>query len=136
MTTPGAVIAPREPLLDIVPQDAFLVVETRVRPEDISYVRAGAKADVRLTGLRQRTTPSVPGTVRYVSADRVEERAGLPAYYIVHVEISAAALEQAGKLRLQAGMPAEVFIETQPRTALEYLVDPALGFLQRSLREQ
>ena len=46
------------------------------------------------------------------------------------------ALRKAGDLKLQAGMPAEVFIQTASRNALQYLVDPVLGFLQRSLREQ
>jgi hypothetical protein len=42
----------------------------------------------------------------------------------------------AGNLQLQAGMPAEVFIQTTSRNALQYLLDPVLGFLQRSMREQ
>jgi len=44
-------------------------------------------------------------------------------------------LKQAGNLHLQAGMPAEVFIQTAARTALQYLFDPITGFLQRSMRE-
>lgn len=132
----GAVIAPRDPLLDIVPENPVLLVEARVRPEDISFVHPDAKADVRLTAFRQRITPTVEGTVSYISADRLVDKNNNAPYYMVHVRVSPEALRQAGDLKLQAGMPAEVFIQTTARNALQYLLDPILGFLQRSLREQ
>jgi len=56
-------------------------------------------------------------------------------YYVVHVRVTPEALAKAGDLRLQAGMPAEVFIKTEARSALLYVLDPISGFLQRSLRE-
>ena len=136
ITTVGAVIGPRDPILDIVPENLELIVEGRVRPEDINYVRMGAEADVRLTSFRQRITPVVEGKVIYVSADRIEDRRRAPAYYVVHVRVTPEALAKAGDLKLQAGMPAEVYIKTPPRTALQYVLDPISGFLQRSLREQ
>jgi HlyD family type I secretion membrane fusion protein len=136
VTSVGAVIAPREPILDIVPEDPDLLVEARVRPEDVNYVRTGSLADVRLTAFRQRITPTVEGKVVYISADRLVDKATNAPYYTVHVRVSPEALHKAGDLKLQAGMPAEVFIQTSARNALQYLVDPILGFLQRSLREQ
>jgi HlyD family type I secretion membrane fusion protein len=136
VTSVGAVIAPRDPLLDIVPENPVLLVEARVRPEDISFVHPDAKADVRLTAFRQRITPTVEGTVSYISADRLVDKNNNAPYYMVHVRVSPEALRQAGDLKLQAGMPAEVFIQTTARNALQYLLDPILGFLQRSLREQ
>ena len=137
VTSVGAVIAPREPILDIVPDNADLLVEARVRPEDVTFVHLDAHADVRLTAFRQRITPTVDGTVTYISADRLvdKDNKNMP-YYAVHVRVSPEALKKAGDLRLQAGMPAEVFIKTTPRNALEYLIDPVLAFLQRSLRER
>ncbi|HXV11482.1 MAG TPA: HlyD family type I secretion periplasmic adaptor subunit [Burkholderiales bacterium] len=137
VTSVGAVIAPREPILDIVPDNADLLVEARVRPEDVTFVHVDAHADVRLTAFRQRITPTVNGTVTYISADRLVDKDNKNApYYMVHVRVSPDSLKRAGDLQLQAGMPAEVFIQTTPRNALEYLVDPILAFLQRSLREQ
>ena len=136
VTSIGAVIAPREALLDIVPEDADLLVEARVRPEDVTFVHLDAHADVRLTAFRQRMTPTVNGTVTYISADRLVDRENKNVpYYAVHVRVSPEALKQAGGLQLQAGMPAEVFIQTTSRNALQYLIDPILAFLQRSLRE-
>jgi HlyD family type I secretion membrane fusion protein len=136
VTSVGAVIAPREPILDILPEDPDLLVEARVRPEDVNYVRTGSPADVRLTAFRQRMTPTVEGKVVYISADRLVDKTTNTPYYVVHVRVSPEALRKAGDLKLQAGMPAEVFIQTASRNALQYLVDPVLGFLQRSLREQ
>jgi len=132
----GAVIAPREPILDIVPENPDLLVEARVRPEDVNYVKIDSPADVRLTAFRQRITPTVEGKVVYISADRLVDKTTNAPYYAVHVRVSPEALHKAGDLKLQAGMPAEVFIQTTPRNALQYLLDPILGFLQRSLREQ
>jgi HlyD family type I secretion membrane fusion protein len=134
-TTVGAVIGPRDPILDIVPENIELLVEGRVRPEDVNYVHAGAEADVRLTSFRQRITPVVDGKVIYVSADRIEDRDQRTAYYVVHVRVTPEALVKAGDLKLQAGMPAELYIKTAPRSALMYVLDPVTGFLQRSLRE-
>jgi HlyD family type I secretion membrane fusion protein len=132
----GTAIGPREPILDIVPTSPDLLVEARIRPEDIAYVRAEATADVRLTAFRYRLTPTVEGKVVYVSADRLIDRATGAPYYTVHVRVPDKALREAGDLKLQAGMPAEVYVQTSRRSALEYLLDPVLGFMQRSMREQ
>jgi len=134
-TTVGAVIGPRDAILDVVPDNIELIIEGRIRPEDINYVTVGAEADVRLTSFRQRITPTVSGSVIYVSADRMEDKVDRMVYYMVHVRVTPEALAKAGDLRLQAGMPAEVFIKTEARSALLYVLDPISGFLQRSLRE-
>lgn len=135
ITSVGAVIAPREPILDIVPADADLIIEARVQPKDISSLHEGAEADVRLTSFRRRLTPVVPGEVSYISADRLEDKANNTYYYVAHVKVTPEALRDAGDLWLQAGMPADVYIKTTDRTALQYFLDPIVGFLQRSLRE-
>ncbi len=135
VTSAGAVIGPRDPLLDIVPADSKLLVEGRIRPEDIDYVRIGSDADVRLTAFKARTTPVVAGTVAYVAADRLVDRATNAPYYQVHVDVSQTSLAQAGGIALRAGMPAEIYIKTAERTALQYLLEPMTAFLRKSLRE-
>ena len=130
----GSVVGPREVLMEIVPDEKRLVVEARIRPEDINYVRPGSHADVRLTAYPQRSAPLVAGAVRYVSADRlVEPQTGIP-HYIAHIEVPAHKLLEAG-LRLQAGMPAEVFVRTDDRTALDYLAAPVTSYFRRAMRE-
>src|SRR5690606_13800003 len=129
--SPGAVVGPREVLLEIVPEEKRLILEGRIRPEDVNHVRAGAEADVRLTAYKQRTTPLVEGRVSYVSPDRlVDEQTGAP-YYAVHVDVSPEGLKKAGSLRLQAGMPAELYVRTDERTALDYLLAPVTEALRR-----
>ena len=135
VTSAGAVVGPRDPLLDIVPTDSKLIVEGRIRTEDINYVRVGGDADVRLTAFKARITPVVEGKVVYVSADRLVDRATNMPYYTVNIDVPLESLKQAGDIKLQAGMPAEVFINTGARTTLEYLLDPVTAFLRRSFRE-
>lgn len=135
VTTVGFTVGPREPLMDIVPANPDLIVEARIRPEDINNVREGAEADVRLTSFKQRLVPVVAGKVSYVSADRLTERQTGAPYYAAYVRIDPAALQEAGNLHLQAGMPAEVYVRTVDRTALMYLLDPVTGYIRKAMRE-
>jgi HlyD family type I secretion membrane fusion protein len=131
----GAVIGPRDILMEIVPDEKRLIIEARIRPEDINHVRTGTRAAVRLTAYQQRSTPLVEGAVTYVSGDRlVETQTGAP-YYVVHVDVPMRGLEEAGNLRLQAGMPAEVFLRTEDRTMLDYLLAPVTVYFRRAMRE-
>jgi len=128
----GAVVGPRDVLMEIVPEEKRLIVEARIRPEDINHVRTGSAADVRLTAYKQRTTPLVQGRVTYVSGDRlVESQTGVP-YYVMHVDVPPTAL---GDLRLQAGMPAEVFVRTDERSTFDYLLAPVTSYFRRAMRE-
>ena len=130
----GSVIGPREVLMEIVPTEKRLIVEARIRPEDINHVKQGSEADIRLTAYQSRTTPLVAGTVLYVSGDRlVEQQTGHP-YYTVHIDVPEKSLSDAN-LKLQAGMPAEVFIRTDTRSALDYLLAPVTTYLRRAMRE-
>jgi len=133
--SPGAAVGPRDVLMEIVPNDKTLIVEARIRPEDINHVHAGSEADIRLTAYKQRTTPLVQGSVSYVSGDRLlDTQTGAP-YYVVHIGVPPGALADAGNLRLQAGMPAEIFIRTDQRSALDYLLAPVTSYLRRGMRE-
>ena len=130
--TAGAVVGPRDVLMEIVPAEKTLIVEARIRPEDINHVQKGSEAEIRLTAYKQRTTPLVKGSVLYVSGDRmVDEHTGAP-YYVAQVGVAPGAL---GELRMTAGMPAEVFIRTDTRTALDYLLAPVTNYLRRAMRE-
>ncbi len=103
--TNGGVIEPGVPVLDIVPQDDRLIVEARVSPLDIDVVAPGLPAQVRLTALKQRRTPTLNGRVVQVSADSLlDERAGTP-YYNAQVEIDAEELGRLAGAALYPGMP-------------------------------
>jgi HlyD family type I secretion membrane fusion protein len=133
--TAGSVIGPRDVLMEIVPEEKRLIIEARIRPDDINHVRSGSEADIRLTAYKQRTTPLVYGKVIYVSGDRMTDPQNGTPYYIVHIDVTDRALADAGNLHLTAGMPAEVFIRTDSRTALDYLTAPVTASLRRGMRE-
>lgn len=133
---PGAVIPPRETIADIVPDDTRLVTEARIRPDDINRIAQGQPADIRFTAFKYRTTQLVRGKVIYISADRLVDRASEAPYYSVLVEADPASLAKAGDLKLLAGMPAEVFIEGEKRTPLQYLLEPVTQVLRHAGRER
>ena len=132
----GAVIPPRETIADIVPAAPRLVTEARIRPEDIGRVVNGQAAEIRFTAFRYRSTRLVQGKVFYVSPDRLLDQATHAPYYSVLIEADAASLSAAGDLKLLAGMPAEVYIEGERRTPLQYMVDPVTQVLSRAGRER
>ena len=70
-TSPGSVIRPGDPIADIVPSNATLMVEARIRPEDINNVRLDQHARLKFTALKYRNYAMVNGTVTYVSGDRL-----------------------------------------------------------------
>jgi HlyD family type I secretion membrane fusion protein len=131
---PGAAIAPREALLDVVPRHEKLVVEARIDPHDIEHVRVGGAAEVRLVTADARELPPLPATVSFVSADRVTQPETGRAWFDVTVDVDARALQQR-HVRLQAGMPAELYVTTGERTLLAYLMKPLRAFSQRAMRE-
>jgi HlyD family type I secretion membrane fusion protein len=130
--TPGAVIGPRDVLMEIVPAKQNLIVEAHIRPEDINHVQKGAPAEVRLTAYKQRTTPLVDGVVSYVSGDRLTDSENHSSYYVVHIEVDRASLHD---LTMSAGMPAEVYMRTDRRTVFDYLLAPVTQYLRRAMRE-
>ena len=135
-TSPGAVVSPREPIADIVPTDPRLLVEAHIRPEDVNRVQTGQAAEIRFTAFTYRTTQLVGGKVFYVSPDRLVDRATNQPYYVAMVEADSASLAQGGEMKLQAGMPAEVYIKGEQRTPLQYLVEPVTQVLRRAGRER
>lgn len=137
VTNPGVVLAPREPVAEVVPDNPTLLVEARIRTEDVSRVHRDQSAEVRFTAYKYRTTHLVPGKVTYVSADRLVEQQTNQAYYSVHVEVDSHAVAKAtGGEKLQAGMPAEVYLQGGDHTPLQYLIEPVTQVLRRAGRER
>jgi HlyD family secretion protein len=138
--TVGGVIANGETIMQIVPRGDELVVEAKLAPSDIDQVAMGAEAVVRIRAGNQRTTPEIAGTVTRVSADLAHEQTndGQPpqAYYMVRVSLPANEVARLRDLRLVPGMPVEVFIQTSPRSPLEYLLKPLHEQMARTFRER
>lgn len=134
--TPGAGIGPREPLLDIVPEGDALVIEAQVGVDAIKQLRLEQPADIRFTALPYRSTPLIMGSVVYISPDvLIDQKSGVPAYQI-HIRPDVDSLKAAKITRLEPGMAAELYIRTEARTPLEYLLRPVTDTAMRAFREQ
>lgn len=134
-TSPGAVVRPGEPIAEIVPSDAKLMIEAHIRPEDINNVHLDQSGRIKFTSFKYRNTTMVTGKVTYVSADRLLDRASNMPYYSVMILADADSLQSAGELKLQAGMPAEVYIEGAQQTPLQYLMEPITSTIRKAGRQ-
>lgn len=139
--TRGGVISPGGEVLDIVPENEQMLVEAKVRPTDIDDVRKGQTALVHLSPYSYRYSEPLHGAVETVSADLVENpQPMLPnapqAHYAARIRIDGDALSALpADIKLTAGMPTEVFITAEPRTVLNYLIDPLRESVRRAFRE-
>ena len=132
----GAVVAPREALLDIVPSREKLVFEARIAPQDIEHLRVGGAAEIKLLGSEARDLAPLPARITFVSADRVTDPQQGRAWFDVTVEVDTATLATSARpVKLQPGMSAELYVTTGERTLVEYLLQPLGLFAGRALRE-
>jgi epimerase transport system membrane fusion protein len=135
--TLGGVIAPGNPILEIVPQNETLLIEAHISPMDIDRVRAGQSAEVRFSVFKSKDLPRIEGQVTGLSADILTSEDGQNAHYLARVIVNADGLEILArqKLELLPGMPAEVLINTGKRTLFQYLADPLSDSFSHALIE-
>jgi HlyD family secretion protein len=134
--TIGGVTAPGETIMRIVPQTEELVVEARVRTQDIDEVAQGQSAIIRFTAFNQRNTMQALAEVVHVAADTSQERQDAEPSFAVRLRLPADQLALLGDVKLKPGMPAEVYIQTRTRSPLSYLLQPLGDQIARSFRER
>lgn len=134
--TVGGVVAAGQEILKIVPTGARLIVEGEVQPSDIDQVARGQRVAIVLSSFNQRTTPELKGEVINVSADLVADERKQNYHYIAHIVFDTGEVERLGQRTLVPGMPAEVFIQTDERTVMTYLLKPLTDQFKRALREE
>ncbi|RUW00455.1 MULTISPECIES: HlyD family type I secretion periplasmic adaptor subunit [unclassified Mesorhizobium] len=135
INTETGVVAPGQPLLDIVPDGNHLVIDARVRPTDIERIKPGMSARVVLTAYRQRSLPLIHGRLRSISADSMaDERTGQP-YFLAKVDVAPEDLAALQQVTLMPGMPAEIMLMDGEQSVFAYLLGPVLDSARRSLRE-
>ncbi|PZX17132.1 HlyD family secretion protein [Palleronia aestuarii] len=133
--TPGAVIAPGEPLMTILPENDELVALAQLHPSAIDSVQIGVPAQVRFVAAKKAGSPIVPGTVSYVSADALTDDAG-ETYFEARVALDPEAVAALDDVVPLAGMPVEVSLTIGERRAGTYLVEPLLRRIGRAMREE
>jgi HlyD family secretion protein len=135
MVTPGGVVGPGQPILDIVPANEKIVVVARLKANDVDVVYQNLSAEIRLTPYKARTMPMLHGTVREVSPDAIYDDKTNTLYYETQIVLDAKELKELRDVRLVSGMPAEVFINLGSRSLLQYLMQPVLDSFHRAFRE-
>jgi len=134
--TVGGVINPAEQLMLVVPADDRLVVEAKIAPHDIDQARMHEDATIRFPAFNQRTTPTLSGRVRDISADLTRDQQTGMSYFTANVEIPESEMPKLNGHKLMPGMPAEVQIATISRSALSYLVKPLEDAFAKAFRER
>jgi adhesin transport system membrane fusion protein len=140
VTTVGGVLGPGDELMQIVPVDDELLIESRVSPADIAQVEPGLPASIRFDPFDYTVYGAAPGRVVYVSADTLKEASerGTEVYYRVHVKPdSSPVLTSAGRtLEIVPGMTAQVDIRTGRRSLMDVLLKPLRKTLDESFGER
>jgi len=129
----GGVVQPGKDIVEIVPLDDSLVLEARVQPKDIAFIRPGQGATVKLTAYDFSIYGALEATVENISPDTVIDERG-NAFYLVRVRTTKTGFTD--KLPILPGMTAEVDVLTGRKTVLSYLLKPVLKAQAYALRER
>lgn len=134
--TQGGVVGAGDHLMDIVPSEASLVVDSRLKVEMIDRVYNGLPVELMFTAFNQNKTPKIPGTVTLISADRLVDKGTGEPYYQMQVTVTPEGLKMLQGADIKPGMPVEVFVKTGSRSLLSYLFKPILDRAHTSLTEE
>lgn len=129
ITTRGGVVQPGEAIMQLTPVDDQLLVEARILPRDVAFLRPGMKARVKITAYDYTVYGDLPATVEQISEDTLEEDTprGKVAYYSVLVRTERSFLRRGSEtLPIRPGMVAEVDVQSGRRSVLSYLLRPLL----------
>jgi len=138
VTTVGGVLQPGGKLMEIVPLEDQLLIETRINPRDIAYIRPGLPATVKVTAYDSSIYGDLRGEVETVSPDTLQDEVKRDQYYYrVYVRTDKAELtNKAGrKFPIVPGMVANVEIKTGQKSVMDYLIKP-LNKVKESMRER
>lgn len=141
LTTVGGVLRPGDEVLQIVPTGEELIVEAKVSPADIAFVRVGQTASVKFDAYDSAIYGSGEGRVSYISADTLTERReqGDETYYRVHVAVDTKTMHAHKRgeiIEIQPGFTATAEIKTGESTVFRYLTKPILKTMSESMSER
>ncbi len=140
MTTLGGTLKPTEELMQIVPQENALIVEARVKPADIAFVKLGQPASVKVDAYDYTIYGWLDGEVSYLSPDTLTDdlKQGEQAYYRLQVRAEGKHLSSRPEqpIDLQPGMTVTVEVKTGSNTVLRYLAKPVVKTLREAMVEK
>jgi len=138
VTTVGAAVAPGSPIAEISPSRDTLLIEARIRPEDIARVRTGQHARINITAYDSSVYGWIDGKVESLSPDAIIDEKAQTSYYNVFVRTDTKGLldRRTGKmLPINTGMTAEINLLGDPRTVMQYILTPITRLSERAFRE-
>lgn len=136
VTTVGGVVQPGEDLVEIVPLEDTLLIEAKINPKDIAFLRPGLKASVKITAYDYAVYGDLKGELIRVSADSITDDQG-EVFYKAYLKTHGTILSKAKKvLPIMPGMISSVDILTGKKSVLNYLLKPILKAKQRALTER
>ncbi len=132
----GAVISPGQKLMDLVPEQAPLLIEARVPPHVIDRLREGLATEIRFSAFAHSPQLNVGGRVVSVSRDMLTDAETRQSYFLARVEVTPEGLKTLGARQMQPGMMADVLIKTGERSFLHYLTYPLVRRVAQSMNEE
>lgn len=137
VNTVGGFVGAGEKVMQIVPQGDKLLIEARVTPKDIAFIKEGDRAVVKVTAYDFSIYGGLTGQVRNISADSIYDENERQAYYIVVIETDRAFIEKNGrKLPIMPGMICDAEIITGRKSILSYLFKPVLKAFGEAMTER
>ena len=139
VTTIGGVVKPGEIIMKILPTSSDLIVEAKIKPVDIAYVKEQQDATVKLDAYDYSIFGAMNGTVIYISPDTLMEQTpkGEEPYYRVQIKITGAEFSgRSDEIVIKPGMTASVDIKAQQRSVLSYLTKPITKTFSEGLGER
>jgi membrane fusion protein, adhesin transport system len=140
VATVGGVVQPGMDLVEIVPLDDTLLVEARVRPADIAFLRPGQQAMVKLTAYDFSIYGGFPATLEHISADTLTpDKPGERSDSYYQIRVRTRQNKPSGHdevLPILPGMVATVDVQTGKKTVLHYLLKPIIKTREMALRER
>jgi protease secretion system membrane fusion protein len=134
--TVGGVIGAGMKLMDIVPDNELLMLETQVAPHLIDRVKDGLPVDVRFSAFAHSPQLVVDGKVVSISGDLLSDPVTHASYYLARVAVTPDGLKRLGKRQMQPGMPVEVIFKTGERSLLTYMLHPLTKRMAASMKEE
>ena len=136
VSTIGGVIQPGEDLIEVVPLEDTLIVEARIDPKDVAFLRPGQEATVKISAYDFSIYGGLDAQLTHVSADTILDEEGR-AFYQIRVRTEKSYLgTQEKPLPIIPGMTATVDILTGEKTVMDYILKPTLKAKQAALRER
>jgi adhesin transport system membrane fusion protein len=141
ITTLGGKVRPGDVVMELFPTDSELIVESKLKPADLAFVKVGQAASVKLDAYDYAIFGVLRGVVTYVSPDALSEdtRNGEHIYYRVRVKVDTKqSIETKGgkKLELQPGMTVQCEIRTGAMSVLNYIAKPIVKTFTSSFSER